>query len=106
MRTSPDGVNAQKPIIDTRETETVATIKEGETVLIAGLMTDKVDQQVSKWPFLGDIPLIKKLFRREVEMFQKSELVILITPTIVGPRAKDFGDARAKYRMLSKLFPQ
>ncbi|MFV1974823.1 MAG: type II secretion system protein GspD [Candidatus Scalindua sp.] len=102
---SADG-RASKPIIDTRETETVATIKDGETVLIAGLMADAVSKSVTKFPFLGDIPLIKKLFRKEVEESAKKELVILINPSIVGARAKDFGDVRAKYTMLSKLFPR
>jgi MSHA biogenesis protein MshL len=96
---------ASKPIISTRETETVVTIESGETVLIAGLMADNLEENISKFPILGDIPLIKKLFRRTIEQSVKSELVILINPTIVGPRAKDFGDAREKYKMLSKLFP-
>ncbi|MEE8381283.1 MAG: secretin and TonB N-terminal domain-containing protein [Thermodesulfobacteriota bacterium] len=97
-------VLASKPVINTREAETVATIKEGETVLIAGLMADDVQKNISKFPILGDIPYIKKLFRREIINTRKSELVILISPTIVGPRAKDFGNAREKYKMLSKLF--
>jgi MSHA biogenesis protein MshL len=102
-RVSPDGL-AVKPIIRTRETETVATIASGETVLIAGLMSDVLDESISKFPILGDIPFIKFLFRRTIKTSQKTELVILINPTIVGPRAKDFGDAREKYKMLSKLF--
>jgi len=102
---SPDGL-ATKPIIRTRETETVATIESGETVIIAGLMSDNLGEQVSKFPILGDIPFLKFLFRRTIKASQKTELVILINPTIVGPRAKDFGDAREKYRMLSKLFDQ
>jgi len=97
---------AQKPIIDTRETETVATIKSGETVLIAGLMADNLNENISKFPILGDIPLIKTLFRRTIKQSEKTELVILINPTIVGPRAKDFGSAREKYKVLSKMFPK
>jgi MSHA biogenesis protein MshL len=103
-RTSTDGF-ASKPIIDTRETETVATIKEGETVIIAGLMQDTVQKNISKVPFLGDIPYLGKAFRREITETQKTELVILITPTLVGPRAKDFGNARANYKMLRDQFP-
>ena len=101
---SPDGT-AQKPIIDTRETETVVTVKNGETVIIAGLMQDNVQKLVSKFPLLGDIPYLGKAFRREITETQKSELVILISPTIVGPRAKDFGNARANYKMLRDQFP-
>lgn len=105
IRTSADK-NASKPIIDTRETETVATVKEGETVLIAGLLQDNLQENITKFPVLGDIPFVKKLFRREITESQKTELVILIYPTVVGPRAKNFGDTRAKYKMLSKLFPK
>ena len=97
---------AQKPIIDTRETETVATVKEGETVIIAGLMQDNIQKNTSKTPILGDIPYLGKLFRREITDKEKTELVILITPTLVGPRAKDFGDARANYKMLRDQFPE
>ena len=93
---------AQQPIIDTRETETVATVKEGEIVIIAGLMQDVSSTNISKFPILGDIPYIKTLFRREIKQSEKSELVILIYPTIVGPRAKDFGDARKNYEMLKR----
>ncbi len=95
---------AQQPIIDTRETETVATIKEGEAVIIAGLMQDNLKTNISKFPILGDIPYIKKLFRREIKESQKTELVILIAPTIVGPKAKDFGNARENYEMLRDPF--
>jgi MSHA biogenesis protein MshL len=104
LATSQDGT-AQKPIIDTRETETIVTINEGETVIIAGLMKDDFKKDISKFPILGDIPYLGKVFRREVNDTSKTELVILISPTIVGPRAKDFGAERAKYRMLNKQFP-
>ncbi len=99
-------VLASKPIINTRETETVATIMEGETVIIAGLMQDSVNKLTSKTPLLGDVPFLGKLFRREVIDSQKTELIILITPVLVGPRAKDFGDARANYKMVKHQFPE
>ena len=57
-----------------------------------------------KLPFLGDLPVAGKAFRREIKSDIKTELVILITPTIVGPRAKDFGSIRSKYSMLRKPF--
>jgi MSHA biogenesis protein MshL len=95
---------ASKPIIDTRETETVATVMDGETVIIAGLMQDFVRDNISKFPILGDIPYLGKLFRREISEEVKTELVILITPTIVGPRAKNFGNHRADYKMLRDIF--
>ncbi|GAX61077.1 type II secretory system protein [Candidatus Scalindua japonica] len=95
---------AARPAIDTRETETVVTIKNGETILIAGLMKNDVKENQSKTPVLGDIPVAGKAFRRETRSNIKTELVILITPTIVGPRAKDFGSIRSKYSMVKKPF--
>jgi MSHA biogenesis protein MshL len=97
--------DAQRPVIDTRETETIVTIKNGETVIIAGLIKNDVKKNISKVPLLGDIPYIGKAFRRELKSDVKSELVIIITPTIIGPRAKDFGTIRKKYKMLKKHFP-
>lgn len=96
--------NASRPAIDTRETETVVTVKNGETVLIAGLMKNDIQRNNSKIPILGDIPVVGKAFRRETKSNIKTELVILITPTIVGSRAKDFGSIRKKYSLLKKPF--
>jgi MSHA biogenesis protein MshL len=95
---------SSRPAIDTRETQTVVTIKNGETILIAGLMKNDIKENQSKTPILGDIPVAGKAFRRETKSNIKTELVILITPTIVGSRAKDFGSIRSKYSMLRKPF--
>jgi len=101
LKTSGD---AARPSIDTRETETVVTVKGGETILIAGLMKNDIQDRISKTPVLGDIPLLGRAFRRETKSNIKTELVILISPTIVGPRAKDFGSIRKKYSLLKKPF--
>ena len=95
---------AQRPSIDTRETETVVTINNAETILIAGLIKDDLKSNQSKLPLLGDLPVAGKAFRRSLRSDIKTELVILITPTIVGPRAKDFGSIRSKYSMLRTPF--
>jgi type IV pilus assembly protein PilQ len=58
-------------------------IKSGDTVAIAGLISDKSSIAVSKVPIIGDIPLIGKLFSTESELKQKSEVTIFITPRIV-----------------------
>ena len=69
-------------------------------------MQDNVQKNISKTPILGDIPYLGKLFRREITDKEKTELVILISPTIVGPRAKDFGYARANFKTLRNQFPE
>jgi len=95
---------SSRPAIDTRETQTVVTVKNGETILIAGLMKNEIKENASKTPFFGDLPVAGKAFRRETKSNIKTELVILITPTIVGSRAKDFGSIRSKYSLLKKPF--
>jgi MSHA biogenesis protein MshL len=95
---------AERPSIDTRETQTVVTINNGETILIAGLIKNDIKSNQSKLPVLGDLPVAGKAFRRSLRSNIKTELVILITPTIVGPRAKDFGSIRSKYSLLRKPF--
>ncbi len=95
---------ARRPVIDTRETQTVVSVKDKEIIVIAGLMQDDVRETISKFPILGDIPYLGKAFRKEVKESSKTELVILLTPTIVGHSAKDFGTIRDKFKLLEGGF--
>jgi MSHA biogenesis protein MshL len=95
---------AQRPVIDTRETQTVVSVEDKEIIVIAGLMQDDVRNRTSKFPVLGDIPYLGKVFRKEENSSEKSELVILLTPTIVGHSAKDFGSIRDKFKLLERGF--
>ncbi len=102
----PDSTNplASRPKIETRETQTVVSVKDKEVVVIAGLMQDDVRETTSKFPLLGDVPYVGQLFRREEKQSEKSELVILLTPTIVGHSARDFGTIRDKFKLLEQGF--
>ncbi len=73
------------PILDVRETNTVVTVADGETVFIGGLMQDRTQETVTSVPLLGDIPYLGSLFRRNDQVKKKTELVILISPRIVRP---------------------
>ena len=73
------------PIISVRETDTLVRVREGETIVIAGLMQDKATTNNAKVPVLGDVPLVGQLFRRTETRRSKTDLVILLTPTIMGP---------------------
>lgn len=73
------------PIISVRETDTLVRIHPGETVVIAGLMQDRVTKDTAKVPLLGDVPIIGGLFRREEIKKRKTDLVILLTPTVMTP---------------------
>jgi type IV pilus assembly protein PilQ len=71
------------PTVDTRKVDTIALVKDGQTVVIGGLRKKEVSQQTNKIPLLGDIPVLGALFRFEGEDITNSELVVFITPRIV-----------------------
>ncbi|MEX2179720.1 MAG: hypothetical protein WD801_13470 [Gemmatimonadaceae bacterium] len=82
--TSADGTLFQAPVIDTRESDTMARLREGETIVIGGLMQNRVETVKSGVPGLRSIPLLGRLFSREVQIERKAELVIFLTPTIIA----------------------
>ncbi|MBY7814139.1 pilus (MSHA type) biogenesis protein MshL [Vibrio fluvialis] len=67
-----------------RESDSVIRAQDGDVVVIGGLMKTNTTNKVSKVPFLGDIPALGHLFRSTSELTEKTELVILLKPTVVG----------------------
>jgi MSHA biogenesis protein MshL len=70
------------PNVDIRETSTQVRMKNGETVVIGGLITSRKTDTEHKIPLLGDLPLLGYLFKRKEKTEQRAELVILLTPRI------------------------
>ena len=73
-----------RPIISNRETNTNVRVKNGETLLIGGMIFETEEEKVNKVPLLGDLPLIKSLFRYSSTQKEQKELLIFITPTIIS----------------------
>ncbi|WCP66772.1 pilus (MSHA type) biogenesis protein MshL [Vibrio tubiashii] len=67
-----------------RESDSVIRAQDGDVVVIGGLMKSNTFDQVSKVPFLGDVPALGHLFRNTTKLTQKTELVILLKPSVVG----------------------
>ena len=81
-----DGATAIKmglPIVNVREMSTTVRIKDGEMLVIGGLISDMNDETGSFAPVVGDIPLIKYLFGHEEKVKRKRELIILLKPRII-----------------------
>ncbi|MGM0369210.1 MAG: LysM peptidoglycan-binding domain-containing protein, partial [Bacillota bacterium] len=76
--------NITYPIIDTRKVETNVRVASGKTIAIGGLITKEDRENLKKVPFLGDLPLFGKMFSSESVETDKTELVIFLTPKIVG----------------------
>ncbi|MEE2025765.1 type II and III secretion system protein family protein [Alkalimonas mucilaginosa] len=69
----------------TRRTESVVNVHNGETIVISGLVNSQMSKAVSKFPLLGDIPILGELFKSRDFRDEKTELMIFVTPTIVFP---------------------
>ncbi|SJZ86045.1 LysM peptidoglycan-binding domain-containing protein [Selenihalanaerobacter shriftii] len=72
------------PQISTRKAETMIRIQDGKTIAIGGLIKDKEIKNLAKVPLLGDLPILGKLFQNKSTTNRKSELIIFITPKIIG----------------------
>lgn len=73
------------PIISVKEIGTSFTLRSGQTVAIGGLTETTDDKQVSRVPFLGNIPLLGRLFRHEKDVKRQTETIIFVTLTIADP---------------------
>jgi len=73
------------PSITTRRASTVVELGDGQSFAIAGLLRDTVREQISKFPMLGDIPILGALFRSSSFQKNETELIIIVTPHLVKP---------------------
>ncbi|EGQ8126960.1 TPA: pilus (MSHA type) biogenesis protein MshL [Vibrio parahaemolyticus] len=98
--------NIQLPLAKSsiRESDSVIRAKDGDVVVIGGLMKQQNVEQVSKVPFLGDVPALGHLFRNTSNVTQKTELVILLKPTVVGVNSWQKELERSR-DMLQEWFP-
>jgi general secretion pathway protein D len=81
---SGTGSTATAPIINQRAADTVVVTPDSQTVIIGGLMRDSKAEAESKIPLLGDLPLLGNLFKRKTKNDSKVELLIFLTPHIIG----------------------
>jgi len=76
--------DAAGPVIGTREATTTVIVNDGETVVIGGLITDQDMKQGEQVPLLGDLPIIGHLFKHDYKSKARTELLVFLTPQIVG----------------------
>jgi len=75
------------PALTVRRAETTVDLASGESFALAGLLENTTEQDISKIPWLGDIPILGQLFRSNLFQHNETELVIIITPYLVKPTA-------------------
>ena len=81
-RTVPLNQFASSPIFAQRYAQSRVAIRDGQTIVIGGLMQDQITKTIDKIPFLGDIPLLGVLFQHSNEEKVKTELLIFLTPHV------------------------
>ena len=77
--------NAVVPQLSKEEATTTVMIRDGETLVIAGLIKDQVSDTRKKTPILGDIPLLGLLFQKTEKTITKTDMLVFLTPHIVTP---------------------
>ncbi|MCV6623393.1 MAG: type IV pilus secretin PilQ [Cellvibrionaceae bacterium] len=81
---SLSGEESNIPIIDVNRLETEVLVDNGQTVVLGGIFQDQVTKGTSKVPVLGDIPYLGRLFKKDLQVRNKRELLIFITPKILA----------------------
>ncbi|MGA2515299.1 MAG: secretin and TonB N-terminal domain-containing protein [Thermodesulfobacteriota bacterium] len=88
--TAPDG-KSTFPLLSVRETDTTVRVRDGQTIIIGGLMQEQTEEDYTGVPVLQSLPVMGPLFRFKSRTKTKSELVIMITPTLqLGKKVEDF----------------
>lgn len=72
------------PRVSTRKATTIVTVRSGESIVLAGLISAAERRTVIKVPLLGDIPILGALFRTSTIDRQESEVIFVVTPQIIG----------------------
>lgn len=79
----------------TRRVDTSVTVKDGETIVLSGLLQLSEGKDITKIPFLGHIPIVGELFKSRQFRERQTELVVFVTPRIVDPVAKSLKELGA-----------
>ncbi len=78
------GGGGEAPIFNERRARTTISVQDGHTIIIGGLISTSDDVRDAKVPILGDIPLLGAAFRSRTVVKRRTELLIILTPYIIG----------------------
>jgi len=83
-RTTQISEDFEAPIISQRKAQTTVTVRDGQTIVIGGLIQNRGETRKTKVPILGDIPILGIPFRSEKTTTTKTELLIILTPRVIA----------------------
>jgi pilus assembly protein CpaC len=91
------------PAINTRKVKTEVELSDGQSFAIGGLLDNRDTESFQKIPFLGDIPILGKLFQSWQKTRTNTELIVFVTPEVVSPIA--VGDALPSLKYPTEFLP-
>lgn len=97
--------NFQAPLISQRSANTTISVRDGETVVLGGMIREQTDRTVNKTPILGDLPVLGGLFRSRGTAKGKTELMIFLTPRVVRDVDQAAALSRDQQRQVNIVLP-
>ena len=82
---SSGGANLVLPRVNKRNVSTTVQLRDGQSLVIGGLLRNDITQSIKRFPVLGDVPVLGALFRSSQFIAEKSELVVIVSPSLVKP---------------------
>ncbi len=82
--TTIDNITIKMPIISRRDLDTNVKVFDGETIVLGGMLQDTTVERNDKWPFLGDVPLLGRLFSSQLYQSEKINLLIFVTARLIN----------------------
>lgn len=79
-------IQVSPAIVGTSQIETQVLADNGETIVIGGIYSEDQNDSETRVPFLGDIPVLGRLFKSKSKLYNRSELLIFLTPKIISPK--------------------
>lgn len=101
VEVSPNVIN--QPVFSTRKVTTSVTIWDGMTLSLGGLIREDVQKVQDKVPFLGDVPLVGRLFRSDVDQKLKKNLIIFVTAKLIDAEGKPLRSDMEKEEVVEPL---
>ena len=104
--TVPISETVNAAVFAKRSSQSRVAVKDGQTIVIGGLMEDQETESVEKVPFFGDLPILGGLFKKTVKSKQKTELLIFLTPQVASKESdlqKISESERKKSNILNNL---
>jgi general secretion pathway protein D len=97
---TPDPASEIPPTTSNKSANAIVTVRSGDVVLLGGFLENSKSTSNSGVPYLKDIPLLGNLFKRKADSGKRSELMILVRPTIL-PKPQDLAELTNQQRQNS-----